>query len=175
MPLSIAPSMNPPQPLAMSEPANRIRPWAACMAGRWAERKPVRCIGQVSPDSGSPTQSWLATATTSTPGTWRSSCEARRRPELADAVSTLYEKYVSALADGLMASGLTRNVQVVARTLFASLDGLVLQYLAGVERDLIAASLEEVHDVLLLRAGAGGKPRRGLGLPAAPPCQEHTG
>ena len=83
--------------------------------------------------------------------------EARRRPELADAVSGLYEKYVSALADGLMASGLTRNVQVVARTLFASLDGLVLQYLAGVERDLIAASLEEVHDVLLLRAGADGQ------------------
>jgi AcrR family transcriptional regulator len=83
--------------------------------------------------------------------------EARRRPELADAVSALYENYVSALADGLMASGLTRNVQVVARTLFASLDGLVLQYLAGVERDLIAASLEEVHDVLLLRAGAGGQ------------------
>ena len=84
--------------------------------------------------------------------------EARRRPELADAVSALYENYVSALADGLMASGLTRNVQVVARTLFASLDGLVLQYLAGVERDLIAASLDEVHDVLLLRAGAGGQP-----------------
>jgi len=83
--------------------------------------------------------------------------EARRRPELADAVSALYENYVSALADGLMASGLTRNVQVVARTLFASLDGLVLQYLAGVERDLIAASLDEVHDVLLLRAGAGGQ------------------
>jgi AcrR family transcriptional regulator len=83
--------------------------------------------------------------------------EARRRPELADAVSALYENYVNALADGLRASGLTRNVQVVARTLFASLDGLVLQYLAGVERDLIAASLEEVHDVLLLRAGAGGQ------------------
>lgn len=83
--------------------------------------------------------------------------EARQRPELADAVSALYEKYVSALADGLMASGLSRNVQVAARTLFAFLDGLVLQYLAGVERDLIAASLEEVHDVLLLRAGAGGQ------------------
>lgn len=162
--------------------------------------KPVRRIGQVSPDSGSPTQSWLATATTSAPGTRRSSCawtaagsskhreaaalghsftesllelllaepelqvfqyemilEARRRPELADAVSALYERYVSALAEGLMASGLTRNVQVVAKTLFASLDGLVLQYLAGVERELIAASLEEVHDVLLLRAGAGGQ------------------
>lgn len=83
--------------------------------------------------------------------------EARRRPELAEAVSALYENYVSALAEGLAASGLTDNVQVVARTLFASLDGLVLQYLAGVDRTLIAASLEEVHDVLLLRTGAGGQ------------------
>lgn len=83
--------------------------------------------------------------------------EARRRPELAAAVSALYENYVSALADGLTASGLTHNVQVVARTLFASLDGLVLQYLAGVDRAVIAASLEEVHDVLLLRTGMGGR------------------
>lgn len=83
--------------------------------------------------------------------------EARRRPELAEAVSALYEDYVSALAEGLSSSGLTHNVQVVARTLFAALDGLVLQYLAGVDRALIAASLEEVHDVLLLRTGAGGQ------------------
>lgn len=83
--------------------------------------------------------------------------EARRRPELAEAVSALYENYVSALAEGLSSSGLTHNVQVVARTLFAALDGLVLQYLAGVDRALIAASLEEVHDVLLLRTGAGGQ------------------
>ncbi|MBT2597484.1 TetR/AcrR family transcriptional regulator [Arthrobacter sp. ISL-72] len=81
--------------------------------------------------------------------------EARRRPELAGAVSALYENYVSALAEGLAASGLNRNVEVVARTLFASLDGLVLQYLAGVDRALIAASLEEVHAVLLFRIGAG--------------------
>lgn len=83
--------------------------------------------------------------------------EARRRPELAQAVSALYEDYVSALAEGLSSSGLTHNVQVVARTLFAALDGLVLQYLAGVDRALIAASLEEVHEVLLLRTGAGGQ------------------
>lgn len=83
--------------------------------------------------------------------------EARRRPELAEAVSALYEDYVSALAEGLSSSGLTHNVQVVARTLFAALDGLVLQYLAGVDRALIAASLEEVHEVLLLRTGAGGQ------------------
>lgn len=83
--------------------------------------------------------------------------EARRRPELAQAVSALYENYVSALAEGLSSSGLTHNVQVVARTLFAALDGLVLQYLAGVDRALIAASLKEVHEVLLLRTGAGGQ------------------
>lgn len=81
--------------------------------------------------------------------------EARRRPELAEAVSKLYENYVNTLADALRASGLERNVQVVARTLFASLDGLVLQFLAGVEREEIAASLKEVHDVLLLRTGEG--------------------
>lgn len=81
--------------------------------------------------------------------------EARRRPELAGAVSELYENYVNTLADALRASGLERNVQVVARTLFASLDGLVLQFLAGVEREEIAASLKEVHDVLLLRTGEG--------------------
>lgn len=81
--------------------------------------------------------------------------EARRRPELAEAVSDLYENYVSALADALQASGLKHNVRVVARTLFASLDGLVLQFLAGVDREEIAASLKEVHEVLLLRNGEG--------------------
>lgn len=81
--------------------------------------------------------------------------EARRRPELSEAVTALYENYVSALADGLTASGLTGNMRVVARTLFAALDGLVLQYLAGVDRSAIAASLDEVHDMLLLRARSG--------------------
>jgi len=81
--------------------------------------------------------------------------EARRRPELSEAVTALYENYISALADGLTASGVTGNVGVVARTLFAALDGLVLQYLAGVDRAAIAASLEEVHDVLLLRTRPG--------------------
>ena len=79
--------------------------------------------------------------------------ESRRRPELTEAVTGLYENYVNALADGLRASGVTENVQVVARTLFAALDGLVLQYLAGVDRAVIAGSLEDVHEVLLLRTG----------------------
>jgi AcrR family transcriptional regulator len=80
--------------------------------------------------------------------------EARRRPELAGPVAQLYESYVSALAEGLQAFGVQGDVRVVARSLFAALDGLVLQYLAGVGRDDIAAALEEVHQVVLLRRGA---------------------
>jgi AcrR family transcriptional regulator len=84
--------------------------------------------------------------------------EARRRPELSEAVTALYENYVTALAAGLRDSGVGENVEVVARTLFAALDGLVLQYLAGVDRSAIAASLDEVHNVLLLRTSQGGPP-----------------
>ncbi len=75
--------------------------------------------------------------------------EARRRPELSDGVQNLYENYVSALADGLEAAGAQGNTRVLGRMLFAALDGLVLQYLAGVDREAISASLEEVHTVLL--------------------------
>ena len=52
--------------------------------------------------------------------------EARRRPELAGPVAQLYESYVSALAEGLQAFGVQGDVRVVARSLFAALDGLVL-------------------------------------------------
>jgi AcrR family transcriptional regulator len=81
--------------------------------------------------------------------------EARRRPELAGPVAELYENYVDALAEGLQAFGVKGDVRVVARSLFAALDGLVLQYLAGVGRDEIAAALEEVHQVVLLRRDGG--------------------
>lgn len=82
--------------------------------------------------------------------------EARRRPELAEPVAALYGSYVSALADGLRAFGFYNNVEVVARSLFAALDGLVLQYLAGVPREDIAAALEEVHQVVVLRRDGAG-------------------
>jgi len=75
--------------------------------------------------------------------------ESRRRPELRAGVLALYESYIEALTEGLDASGASYNSRVVARMLFATLDGLVLQYLSGVERQLIQASLEEVHGVLL--------------------------
>lgn len=57
--------------------------------------------------------------------------ESRRRPELARPVAALYETYVDALEDGLKAFGMGGDVRVIARTLFAALDGLVLQYLAA--------------------------------------------
>jgi len=80
--------------------------------------------------------------------------EARRRPELAGPVAALYESYVGALSEGLEAFGFQGDVRVVARSLFAALDGLVLQYLAGVGREELAAALEEVHQAVLLRRGA---------------------
>lgn len=82
--------------------------------------------------------------------------EARRRPELAEPVAQLYESYVDALSEGLQAFGFQGDVRVVARSLFAALDGLVLQYLAGVGREEIAAALEEVHQVVLLRRDRTG-------------------
>jgi AcrR family transcriptional regulator len=84
--------------------------------------------------------------------------ESRRRPELAAPIADLYEKYVSALAEGLEVFGAQGNVRVLARSLFAALDGLVLQFLAGVEREEIAAALEEVHQVLILRRDGDGHP-----------------
>lgn len=84
--------------------------------------------------------------------------ESRRRPELAAPIAELYEKYVSALAEGLEVFGAQGNVRVLARSLFAALDGLVLQFLAGVEREEIAAALEEVHHVLILRRDGDGRP-----------------
>jgi hypothetical protein len=57
--------------------------------------------------------------------------ESRRRPELAGPVAALYESYVDALEDGLKAFGMGGDVRVIARTLFAALGGLVLQYLAA--------------------------------------------
>lgn len=81
--------------------------------------------------------------------------ESRRRPELAEGVRAFYENYVAAMAEGLTAFGMRGNVLPVARMLFAALDGLVLQYLAGVDTALIAASLEKVHEALLLDRNAG--------------------
>lgn len=75
--------------------------------------------------------------------------ESRRRPELRAGVLALYESYIEALTEGLVASGASYNAKIVARMLFATLDGLVLQYLSGVERRLIQASLEQIHAVLL--------------------------
>lgn len=68
------------------------------------------------------------------------------------------KKYVSALAEGLEVFGAQGNVRVLARSLFAALDGLVLQFLAGVEQEEIAAALEEVQQVLVLRRDGDGRP-----------------
>ena len=58
--------------------------------------------------------------------------EARRRPELGDAIRKLYESYISALSRGLSGWGI-RDEAGIAQASFAALDGLVLQLIAGVD------------------------------------------
>lgn len=108
MPPSIPPSMNRPHPLVMSDPANRIRPWACCIAGRCRERNPVACMGQVSPDSGF-TDSLLELLVAGR--TLRDLCRCARER-----------------AEGHWHG---RRWRVIARPLFAALDGLVLECLAA--------------------------------------------
>jgi TetR/AcrR family transcriptional regulator, regulator of biofilm formation and stress response len=54
--------------------------------------------------------------------------EARRRPELAEHVRTLYENYYEVIEQSLEALGLPRD-RALTRLVFAALDGLVLQQL----------------------------------------------
>ena len=63
-PDSIAPSMNPDHPLAMSDPARSTRPSALCIAAWWCSYQPGRWIAQVPPEKRSASQSWAVAAST---------------------------------------------------------------------------------------------------------------
>lgn len=66
--------------------------------------------------------------------------ESRRRPELAEAVQQLYASYVAAFAEGLRRIGFGQE-EGAAQAAFAALDGLVLQLLAGVDRQGVERSI----------------------------------
>lgn len=70
--------------------------------------------------------------------------EARRNPVFADPVARLYQRYQDVVSQSLSDAGLTGDVAAAARQVFASLDGLVLQYLAGVDVVSLRAA---VHDI----------------------------
>ena len=61
--------------------------------------------------------------------------EAHRRPELQPAVSKLYSTYLQAMQTDAEFAGLTNISDAKYRTVFACIDGLILQYLSGAITD----------------------------------------
>lgn len=79
--------------------------------------------------------------------------EARRRPDLLPAVQSMYQSYVDATRRELMRLGLDEPTDDLARSVFATLDGLVLQqtvFGSSTETDRAIQRLRR----LLLAAGA---------------------
>lgn len=62
--------------------------------------------------------------------------ESRRRPELSGPVKQLYASYLGAFSEGLQQIGFETE-EGAAEAFFAALDGLVLQLLAGVDRQRV--------------------------------------
>ncbi|GAB3615927.1 TetR/AcrR family transcriptional regulator [Okibacterium endophyticum] len=58
--------------------------------------------------------------------------EARRNPVFREPVSRLYQRYNDVVSESLRQFGIVEDVENVAREVFASMDGLVLQHVAGV-------------------------------------------
>ena len=58
--------------------------------------------------------------------------EARGNALFLEPVTRLYDRYQEVLAESLKRFGIEGDVSALSRQVFASLDGLVLQYIAGV-------------------------------------------
>lgn len=69
--------------------------------------------------------------------------ESRRRPEIENSVRNMYEKYVEDLVGAMKSSSPSTLDEETARYVFAAIDGLVLQYVAGVPREVIKLSLQK--------------------------------
>jgi AcrR family transcriptional regulator len=74
--------------------------------------------------------------------------EARRNEVFRDPVARLYDRYQAAAEDALRAIGFTDDVDRVARWLFAALDGIVLQSMAGVSEAHLRAAIHNMWALL---------------------------
>lgn len=70
--------------------------------------------------------------------------EARRNPVFAPPVARLYSRYHAVVQESLERAGFETDLQDAARGLFATLDGLVLQSIAGVPVVLIRGAAHQV-------------------------------
>lgn len=86
--------------------------------------------------------------------------EARRRPELAGQVRTLYENYYGVVEQALVALGPLTD-RALIRLVFAALDGLVLQQLIFDDGRATRASIEWLQELLTMLARPEGS--RGSG------------
>lgn len=73
--------------------------------------------------------------------------EARRRPELAAQVRTLYENYYEVIEQTLVSLGLPRD-RALTRLVFAALDGLVLQQLIFADPEATDAAIVRLRELL---------------------------
>jgi len=87
--------------------------------------------------------------------------EARRRPELREPVRELYRTYIATLQAGLGAANPALADEAQARTVFAALDGLMLQFLSGLPRSEVEASITALWALLAVRPTSAddGAPR----------------
>ncbi len=67
--------------------------------------------------------------------------ESRRKLPIQEPVRWLYQRYVDELAGAIQFQSSTVVNEETARYIFATLDGLVLQYVAGVDREKIRRAL----------------------------------
>lgn len=86
--------------------------------------------------------------------------EARRNALFLDPVARLYERYQAVLADSLRKFGLAGDLSALSRQVFATLDGLVLQSIAGVHREELHAAVHDIWLMLQLRKEVGIAPVR---------------
>mgnify|MGYP000060587990 CR=1 FL=1 len=67
--------------------------------------------------------------------------ESRRKSVIQEPVRLLYKKYIDELVGAIQMTTSTKIDEDSGRYVFATLDGLVLQYVAGVDRDSIERAL----------------------------------
>ncbi|GAA4489850.1 TetR family transcriptional regulator [Microbacterium panaciterrae] len=70
--------------------------------------------------------------------------EARRDPLFRADVARLYDRYQSFMEESLRQAGMSGDVRSMARRVFATLDGVVLQHIAGVEKAELRGALHDL-------------------------------
>lgn len=81
--------------------------------------------------------------------------ESRRHPIFGELVAQLYERYHDVAADSLRSFGITDALSATARHLSASMDGIVLQHISGVDPSTLRAALEDIWMSLSARRVTG--------------------